>query len=574
MASRIQQQCYRVLTKKHKLAISKDALEYLYDIVQRAGLDGGEELNEALEYIASSYLQHEGGDYGRVVDRTRLQTVVENIFKKSNAHETAKQAFAQGATENPDNPGHNVSEASAYLQIINGFDVPKYIYDWDRKTFMKPVPKGSKLNQPQPTSLFANAESKTSSMRDRFDLLRQRILRNDSFRPPPGASVMTAVQNGTGKRHRMDYFEITSIKNLTGRTGQRFLLFGMLTQMEEGRHYLEDADAYMELQFVKTMQQTVGLFTYNCFVLVEGIFTEEKKFQVHMIGLPPPEERHKSLSAFATSVDFFGSRKETDDVTLIAQVEAALGDVAFILLSDVWLDQPRVLAKLRQLFEGYSQTILPLAFVFMGNFSSKAYAYNTADAKSYRDGFNALCDIITDYDNIAQQCHFLFVPGPNDPWAGNVLPRPPIPDIYTGRMRARVVNSHFTMNPCRIKYCTQEIVVFREDLLNKMRRNVIIPPDMNQDIEIRRHLVRTIIDQAHLCPLPIHVRPVYWDLDHVLRIYPQPHALVLGDSCGNYAITYEGCHCVNPGSFANNGFGFLVYYPATRHCQESKIPSS
>ena len=34
----------------------------------------------------------------------------------------------------------------------------------------------------------------------------------------------------------------------------------------------------------------------------------------------------------------------------------------------------------------------------------------------------------------------------------------------------QVKNAVFTTNPCRIQYCTKEIVVFREDLIPKMFR--------------------------------------------------------------------------------------------------------
>src|SRR4051812_35797534 len=89
---------------------------------------------DSLRKCALTFL---GGNYGLLVDRSRLQTVVENIFKKTSAHETAKQAFTQD--ENTQNPSYTVSEATAYLQIIDTFSLPKYIYDCDRKTFMKPV---------------------------------------------------------------------------------------------------------------------------------------------------------------------------------------------------------------------------------------------------------------------------------------------------------------------------------------------------------------------------------------------------------------------------------------------------
>ena len=52
---------------------------------------------------------------------------------------------------------------------------------------------------------------------------------------------------------------------------------------------------------------------------------------------------------------------------------------------------------------------------------------------------------------------------------------------------------------------TQEIVIFREDLISKMRRHCIVPPNMKQDTSIYKHLVRTILDQSHVCPLPLHV---------------------------------------------------------------------
>ena len=34
--------------------------------------------------------------------------------------------------------------------------------------------------------------------------------------------------------------------------------------------------------------------------------------------------------------------------------------------------------------------------------------------------------------------------------------------------------------------------------------------------------VKTMLSQAHLCPLPLHVRPIYWSFDAALRIYPVP----------------------------------------------------
>lgn len=57
--------------------------------------------------------------------------------------------------------------------------------------------------------------------------------------------------------------------------------------------------------------------------------------------------------------------------------------------------------------------------------------------------------------------------------------RPPIPNSITEEVRRKLPNSTFTSNPCRIQYCTQEIVVFREDIVTKMCRNCVKFPADN-----------------------------------------------------------------------------------------------
>lgn len=102
--------------------------------------------------------------------------------------------------------------------------------------------------------------------------------------------------------------------------------------------------------------------------------------------------------------------------------------------------------------------------------------------------------------------------------------------------------------------------------------------------------MQTVLDQAHLAPLPISVRPVLWDYDHALRLYPMPttvskadpppprrrhhHSqksrptnerfdpqLVLADSFEPYKLVYERCLVFNPGSFQRKRFGWSTYHP-------------
>jgi len=49
----------------------------------------------------------------------------------------------------------------------------------------------------------------------------------------------------------------------------------------------------------------------------------------------------------------------------------------------------------------------------------------------------------------------------------------PLPKVITEDFQRKIPSSIFTSNPCRIQYCTQEIVIIREDLVTKMCRNTI-----------------------------------------------------------------------------------------------------
>lgn len=64
----------------------------------------------------------------------------------------------------------------------------------------------------------------------------QIILRNENFTPP-----------ALGGHDRSSYLKLTSIRNLLGRAGQLFLLFGMLSRDPAGRLCLEDGEGRVVL---------------------------------------------------------------------------------------------------------------------------------------------------------------------------------------------------------------------------------------------------------------------------------------------------------------------------------------
>jgi len=171
----------------------------------------------------------------------------------------------------------------------------------------------------------------------------------------------------------------------------------------------------------------------------------------------------------------------------------------------------------------------------------------------------------------------VFIPGPGDPSPGTALPQPPIPAYFTGELRRVLPTAVFASNPCRVRYLSQQIVFFRYDILKRMRRRCLIPPKDAGDWlaagaslgtqaaatpgaspggggggtqanakAMWGHLALTLLQQSHLCPLPLVLQPIYWQYDHALQLYPLPHAVVVADSSPQAEHSHEGCKVFNP----------------------------
>lgn len=137
--------------------------------------------------------------------------------------------------------------------------------------------------------------------------------------------------------------------------------------------------------------------------------------------------------------------------------------------------------------------------------------------------------------------HIILVPGPQDPFATSLVPRPPLPQILVQPMLSKLAPLHATIhlasNPCRLSYFSQQIVVYRDDTMTRFLRNTVRIKDETheqqreererEESDLKKFLVSTVLDQAHLVPLAQRVRPVLWDHDHALSLYPMPTAVSL-----------------------------------------------
>ncbi|KAJ2722017.1 DNA-directed DNA polymerase epsilon, subunit B, partial [Coemansia sp. Benny D115] len=509
-----------------------------------------------LEVVADTWTKREEGK--PLVELEPLKELVAAIAAGSDsgpAASTAKITATTTATAAVSGGGSASALTGAkpktdVFTVIDAFDVPTWWYDPGKKMFTQPFEKGD---------IMAPAEAKSALFRQRYDLLRQRVMRNENFMP---------VSFSDQEKDR--FFKLSNIDSLQGREGEHFLLFGMLSQLEEGKLFLEDKAGSIELDFSEMSEKhssVNGLFTESCFALVDG-YLEDGIFKVEEIGLPPPEKKEVTRAAFP-NVNFFGGNPSLRTDSQLRAIEVS-NENGIIILSDTWLDKQETMEALQRLFEGFSHTSPPIAFIFIGDFCSKPFVPGSGETTQYRDNMTALGQLIASFPEIARKSHFVFVPGNNDPWGQGALPKPPLAEFFTKRLGSRVSNVTFTTNPCRIKYCTHEIVIFREDMLKRMRRNSVLPPI--EGTEVVKHLVRTVIDQGHLCPLPQRIRPIYWAYDHAMRVYPIPDVLVLADRFDAYSINYEGCHCINPGSFSSGDLSFFMYFPVTRTSQYSKVP--
>ncbi|EIW62011.1 epsilon DNA polymerase [Trametes versicolor FP-101664 SS1] len=518
--------------RKYGHSLGPESLEFLEELLDRHEI-ADEEVEFSMEWMAKEYNKQDDAQMKVSLD------VLNRVY----------EAFQSGDNEGAQE--HAVLDPDSHLYVIDAFEMPSWNWSSERSTFERAS---------GPLTSSGTADSRVTAMRNRLNVIKQCVLRNDHFSPSTLPS-----------KDRENLLTLRSTKQLLGRAGDRFLLFGMLTHSKEGKLCLEDPDGLVELDFTQLEQPSEGLFTEGCLALVEGDYTEDGTLLVIAIGHPPCESREAARSIFG-HVDFLGKGATTllEDKQLSTRVQLELADLRFFVLSDVWLDRPETLLGLRKLFDNCMEnSFIPKVIILCGNFTSVGIPQgNGREVRRYQEHFDALADVIASYPLITRSTHFVMVPGPLDVTMNSILPRRPLLSSFVSRMKSRIPNVHFATNPCRIKFFEQEIVVFREDLMSRMLRNLVgVKPDVKND-DLKRYLVQTVLDQSHLMPVTVSIEPTLAEYDHTLRLYPLPTAVVLADRYDRYQMTYEGCHVFNPGRFVGKTFTFSAYAPARRESEE------
>lgn len=87
--------------------------------------------------------------------------------------------------------------------------------------------------------------------------------------------------------------------------------------------------------------------------------------------------------------------------------------------------------------------------------------------------FATLASLLSSFPALLAASHFLLIPGPTDPYSSAALPRPALPDSLAKPLLARIPNLTLGSNPCRVRWLSQELVFFRDDVMGRMMRNAV-----------------------------------------------------------------------------------------------------
>ncbi|KKK24417.1 hypothetical protein ARAM_001964 [Aspergillus rambellii] len=673
---------FRTFTRKHNLTISSSALQALATFVGKNCGSGWREeglAERVLDEVAKSWRKAGGGvivEEGKGASlKAILQTLEGNMSggRVIDAKLAAKEGLAKTAGANgnnrvpslqpshstglsedqaPDDSDDNVLHPRRWIKVIEAFDIPRLTYNADKKHF--------EVTKFKP-SLFPPPSHKTALFRDRYNIVSQRLLRNESFQVSLASSGGRGLQRASSSFDRNQCYKLTPVANLLGRSGTSHLLLGLLSVSPTGELSLTDitGSIVLELSHARMIPADGAWLSPGMFVLVDGIYEEEENVRGSTLGGnsgiggaiggrfvgisicgPPCERRETSLGTsnqengrdISSSggfgwVDFLGVGSERAQGPRMRQIQTrCLRDVhdgievhrrlKMVIMGEVNLDNMKTLDALRKVLALYNDLPLqerPVAFVLMGNFVQKAIINGGGQGGSieYKECFDMLALILSEFPSLLQRSTFIFVPGDNDPWssaftagATSTIPRHEVPELFTSRVKRAFASANsqldrnqtsepggeaiWTSNPSRITLFgpVHDIAVLRDDISGRLRRSAVSvarndpttvdglnsTADLEDQADAQGHpgadrsnpaspathsarkLVKTVLDQGTMSPFPQSLRPVLWDYASSLQLYPLPTAFILADSeAVSFCVTYEGCHVMNPGRFVPEG---------------------
>ncbi|KAL2039658.1 hypothetical protein N7G274_007517 [Stereocaulon virgatum] len=510
---------FRTFTKKHNLTLTSSALQLIATFIGKHCGSGWREEGLAEKVLDEAAKQWKKSGGGVIVpgEGEELKNILRNIegsmsggkvLQNSGLSRQSSFAFGIGDGEaapseaRPSALGREESfgmsalgveddeettgtrDPRSWLKVVGAFDQPRLTYNVNQKHF--------EVMEATPSSL-PDPSHKTHLFRHRYNLIHQRLLRNESFQTSSVATARTSALQRTSSTlaTQQQAYKLTPIANLLGRTGSSHLLLGLLSISPTGMLTLNDltGSITLDIQLARPVPEDGAWFTPGMIVLVDGVYEEEGtaagpgldgnrgvggtvggKFIAYSIGGPPCERRDVTLGVIGEGkdgslkagggfgwVDFLGvgseraagstMRKLEKSVLRGASETSAEGRGRMVILGEVELDNARTLQAIKKVLAVYAtepadQT--PMVVVLMGNFVRYAVMAGGGSGGSieYKEYFDSLALALSDYPTMLQRTTFVFVPGDNDPWpsafsagAATVLPRGSVPELFTSRIK-------------------------------------------------------------------------------------------------------------------------------------------
>ncbi|ORY57284.1 DNA polymerase alpha/epsilon subunit B-domain-containing protein [Pseudomassariella vexata] len=574
---------FRTFTKKHSLTLTSPALQELATFIGRHCGSGWREeglAEKVLEDVARGWKNRNGGvivngdstelkdilkalegnmSGGRIVtgrelsrqnslameslqeaDMTTTRLGLRPAMLTRDDSQTSFGMSSLGVDEDDAADEDGLNDPRKWLKVVNAYDQPRMLYNVEKKHFER---------DPSKPSLMPSASHKTTLFQNRYKVIHQRLLRNESFQSsavnqakgPPSLRHSTSSALTAQQTHK-----ITPISNLLGRHGSHHMLLGLLSISPTGTLTISDLTGTISLDIshAACIPENSAWFTPGMIVLVDGVYEEEEeshgkglgasngiggiiggRFQAFFIGQPPCEKRKATLGVSGPDgssqdhtigggfgwIDFLGVGSERAVGSKMRKLEHRILRPATqepdtpsrgraIILGELNLDQPRALQALHKILTTYlaePEGSSPMMFILVGNFTQHAVMAGggaSGGSVEYKEYFDSLASVLSDFPALLQSSTFIFVPGDNDGWASSFsagaavpLPRKPVPDMFTSRVRRAFATANaepgvknggeaiWTSNPSRLSIFgpANEIVLFRDDMSARLRRTAV-----------------------------------------------------------------------------------------------------
>lgn len=133
-------------------------------------------------------------------------------------------------------------EQTELLNVISAFEIPKFIYNTERKKYLP-----HESQQGSGLSIFGTAKDKADMFRHRYALLHQRTSRHSLFTP----SILGQPSSSSNTQK----YQLKPIEYLLGMSTKLtdVVVLGMLAHLTEGKLYLEDPTGTVPISLKDTV---------------------------------------------------------------------------------------------------------------------------------------------------------------------------------------------------------------------------------------------------------------------------------------------------------------------------------